>query len=173
MAIWISLEAQWLQGWNVAGRYQPTVCNSVLCECLTPMKPQTASEQAEARLSSLSLTAATRASTPINKQALSRPLLCSTVLAPALCQSNALLLQTLRGSCWAPQQPPPTLQGAAEPLCAQLRVPTQCGYSSLPARVNEREPRPSIKPFSAVFLKEPCRKRRYPAPYFIQKEAGG
>lgn len=71
MAISISLEVQRLQGWNVAASYQPTVYNSVLCEDLIHMKLQTELEQAETRLTSLSLTLAARSSNAINKQALS------------------------------------------------------------------------------------------------------
>lgn len=66
-------------------------CITVLCEHLIPMKLQTEFQQAETRLTSLSLPLATRSSTAINKQALSWPLFCSTVLPPALCHSNALL----------------------------------------------------------------------------------
>lgn len=107
----------------------------------------------EPRLTSLSPPLATRSSTAINKQALSWPPFWSTVLPPALCQRQALLLQTLRGSCWAPQQPPPTLQGAAEPLCAQLSVPTQRGDSFCLPQLVSTEPRSSILFFQPCFSK--------------------
>lgn len=70
----------------------------------------------ETRLTSLSLTLATRYSIPINKQAPCSPLFCRTVLPPALCWCRAALQQTLQDSCWAPQQPPRSIWRSEVPL---------------------------------------------------------
>lgn len=66
---------------------------------------------------------ATRYSIPINKQAPSSPLFCRTVFPPALYQSRASLQQSLRGSRWAPQQPPPSIWPSEVPL--SLFVPNR------------------------------------------------
>lgn len=113
------------------GMWQPvTSAHYIIAFCVNILSTwnckQNVSRQvfdSETRLTSLSLALAPRYLIPINKEALSSLLFCRTVFPPALCRSRASLQQTLRGSRWAPQQPPPSIWPSEVPL--SLFVPNR------------------------------------------------